>query len=117
MVKKNIEDIIKMFKNASVEVDKKDIYFINPDIELLFIMCKLKVAKLKNNKTKEVIEEIYKFDSYDKSEKQLQKIMRSMTKQEIIKMFDLSKINLSTDDNKLKSTNYIKLFNDIYDIE
>ena len=40
MVKKNIEDIIKMFKNASVEVDKKDIYFINPDIELLFITQK-----------------------------------------------------------------------------
>ena len=114
---KNISDIIKLFNNAGVAIEEEDIYFINPDIELLFILCKLKKAKLIRNKTKGVIEEIYKFSSYNKTEQQLKQIMNSISKDEIIEMLKISSKLLSKKDNILKSTNYDILFKDIFSIE
>lgn len=95
---------------------KKDIYFINPDIELLFILCKLKKAKLINNKTKKVIEDIYDFPSYNKNEKQLKKIIDSINEEEIIEMFELISKYLKNDDKMLRSTNYDVLLKDIFNI-
>lgn len=113
---KNIDDIIKLFDNAGVEIDKSDIYFISPDIELLFILCKLKKAKLIHNKTKQVIEDIYHFSSYNKTEQQIKQIVNSITKSEFIEMFQLINKYLSKNDNVLKSTNYDILLKDIFNI-
>ena len=112
----SVSDIIKTFKVAGVSIKKEDIYFINPDIELLFILCKIKKAKLINNKTKKVIEDIYNFSSYDKNDKQIKKIIDSISKEELIMMFELVNKYLSKDDKSLRSTNYDVLLKDIFDI-
>ena len=103
-------------KNITDNLNPEDIYFINPDIELLFILCKIKKAKLINNKTKKVIEDIYNFSSYDKNDKQIKKIMDSISKEELIMMFELVNKYLSKDDKSLRSTNYDVLLKDIFDI-
>ena len=111
-----IDDIKKVFDNASIEIAKEDIYFINPDIEILFILCKMNKAKLINNKTKKVIEDIYNFSSYDKNDKQIKEIIDSITEKEFIMMFDKINKYMSRNDMELRSTNYGVLLKDIFDI-
>ena len=113
--KKSINDIIKVFKDNGVKIDKKDIYFINPTFELIFVMCKLKKVYISGYPKH--IKDIYGVEEYDKHEDQIKAIIKQINKEDIIFLMNNMKRFLSHIDTETRSSNYDVLFNKLFKIE
>lgn len=110
-----INDIIKVFKDNGIKISKKDIYFINPTFELIFVMCKLNKVYI-NNYPKH-IKDIYGIEEYAKHENQVKAIVKQITKEDILFLMKNMKRLLTNDDTCTRSSNYDKLFNELFKIE
>lgn len=116
--KKTIKDIIKIFQKVDIEIGKKDIYFINPFVELLFVLCKEKKALTSTKKRQYArhIKRLYKIDNYHATEEQVNKILGKLKKED----FDTMQKNISEiinlNDNVLPSTNFVELMIKLFKI-
>ncbi len=112
--KRKIKDIHNLFKQSEFDVDKTDIYFVNPTFELIFVMCKRNSKPITGYK--KLMKDIYGIDEYDKSEKQIKKIVKQITKDEIMGLM-VKLQSLSHDDSDIRSSNYDKLFKKLFIIK
>ena len=105
-------DIIKAYKNKGLPLSKTNIYFINPQFELLLILIKEK--RTPTNKYNVHIKRLYGIQNYEKTDKQLTQIMKQITKDELEKLIINIKQFLSKDDKCVCSSNYDILFEDVF---
>lgn len=113
---KTLDDIINIYQNEEIEISKNQMYFINPFIELLFILCKERKG-LKNTKKKQyqkIIKTIYDIDNYESTEEQNIKIMNQVHVEDIERLFKNIRDLISDDDKQLPSTNFPDFFDFIF---
>lgn len=111
----SVESIIKSYKNNGILINKKDIYFVNPDFEMLLILCK--ENKLIVNNYDIYIKKHYGIDNYKKSSRDLDRILKVLSKEELIEFNKRMKKLIIKDDKKNRSSNYYELFNKIFVIK
>lgn len=110
----NIETILKLYKNNDIKIKKSDIYFINPMFEMIFILCK--ENKYPIDKYKFHLKRLYNVSNYEKTKTQIEKIIKSINKEEIIEMIDRLKMLMNNKDNLERLTNYNELFKKLFEI-
>lgn len=103
-----IKSIIKQYFEKGIVINKKEIYFINPKFELIFVLVKEKKTPI--DKYEIYIKRLYKVDNYEKTDKQLTTIINSISKEELVQGIHNIDELLSNNDNNLRSSNYNKLF-------
>ena len=109
---KNVDDIIKLYKKEDINLESGKIYFMNPKFELIFVLCKKSETPISNYKHH--IKKIYGIDNYEKTNKQLNKIVSQISNQDFEKMLGRIKTLLSHNDKENRSTNYDKLFMKVF---
>ena len=103
-----LDSIYKMYDSKEITIDKKDIFFINPCVEIMFIFFKEYRVPSKN-KLGLSIKRLYGVENYEKSDKQLN---------QIIKQIDLTELpHLIKKLSSFKETNYDKLLNKIFKVK
>lgn len=108
----NVDSILSLYDDSDLDLCKEDVYFINPEIEMLFIMCKTEQAPITDYV--HLIDKWFKVKEYDKREAQLDKIMSLIEDTNINDLFDRMKRLLSKDDKEIRSTNYDEMLNKIF---
>ena len=112
--KDTIQSIKKKYKDENISLDNAELYFVNPNFELILCMTKVKTPSLKT--LTRTIEKEFEIENYCKSEKQLEKIVKQISIEDaIFLMTNLEKI--SKNDEETKSSNYINLLKKIFKIE
>lgn len=107
-----VDTILKQYRKKGIPIKTKDIYFINPKFEMLLIF--IKNGNMPASNYSAHIKRIYGIDHYEKNTKQLKEIMKQITLEEIENLFLKMKCNISKNDNDSRSSNYDKLFCDIF---
>lgn len=112
---KNIDQICNLYKEKDIELSKREIYFINPKFELLFVLCKKNKVPINNYAL--YMKDLYFVENYKKKDKQISKIISMINKNDILEMMKRINRLMSTNDNDIRSTNYGKLFSNIFNID
>lgn len=113
--KRNIDDILATYKNKQVKIDRKNIYFINPAIEFLWYIARKKSAikwNRKNQFSKFIMDEFNIFD-YQSTKKQVNSIIKQITDEDVLNMFNNIDSIISDDDLLLPATNIMKFIQKI----
>ena len=110
----SVLSIYNYYMNKGINIKIRDIYFINPQFELLFILAKSNKTPIDNYELH--IKNLYDIDHYSKKNKELDKIVKNISKEELIELFVKLKKLLSKNDKELRSTNYDNLFNKLFEI-
>lgn len=114
---KTIDDIKKEYKSENLKLKSSSLYFINPKIELLFILWKEKKAYtiISDSDYQKKIEDIYEIKNYRKNEKQLDKIMKSFNRERIETIIkNIEDLKINRDSKLLPSTNFDELFKELF---
>lgn len=112
---KNVNKIINLYKEKDIKLLKKEIYFINPKFEIIFVLCKKNEAPIDNYEIH--IKKLYGIENYKKKSRQIEKIISAISKEDIIKMIERIDRLMSKNDNEIRSTNYDKLFSMLFKIK
>lgn len=110
-----LETIIKSYSDIGIKISKKDIYYINPDFEMLLILCK--ENRLVINNYNIYIKKHFNIDNYKKSEKELEKIFNLITREDLINLNNKMKKLIVKNDKENRSSNYYDLFNKLFIIK
>lgn len=111
---KKLPDIIELYKSDDLELKENDeLFFINPEFELVFELCK---GNKKDRDHKKFIKKYYNVENYDKSDGKIKEVLRKIKKEEIEKMQKNLKEN-NHDPNLMYSSNYDILFDKIYNLK
>lgn len=109
-----LNSIKEKFKSEDISLDNTNLYFVNPDFEL--ILCLIKQENPPIARIKTVLEKTYDIENYCKSEKQLKKIMTQIEKEDLKKLIDKLE-TISKNDTDNKSSNYVDLFKEVFIID
>lgn len=112
---KTIKDILDLFSEKGIKIPKKEIYFVNPKFELIFVLCKVGETPIDNYELH--IKRHYGIEHYEKRNDQIKTMVSQLQKEHVIALLDRINRLLSSDDTSLRSTNYDKLLLDIYAIQ
>ena len=107
-----ISSIVKNYKNKGLPFSKSKIYFINPQFELLLVLVKEK--RTPASKYNIYIKRLYGIENYEKTDKQLSRIMKQITKEELEQLIINMKQLLDKDDKQTCGSNYDLLFEDLF---
>lgn len=110
-----LDTIINSYLDNGIKINKKDIYYINPDFEMLLILCK--ENKLITNNYNTYIKKHFNIDNYKKSDRDLNKILNLISKDDLINLNTKMKNLIIKDDKENRSSNYYDLFNKIFIIK
>lgn len=117
---KTMESILEDYKKYSLELSiiKKNFYFVNPKIELLFVLHKEKRALtiVSDSDYQKLIKKHYGIDNYDKELKQIKKIINSIDYDDFEEIINqIKKLKISKNQKNIPSTNFDELFSKIFD--
>lgn len=101
------KDIQNEFKRRyNITIKEKDIFFVEPRIELVFVLCKEKKLSGKNIELK--LKRLYGLETYSKKEAELKKIMSQI---------NIDDINFLLNNVNEEVCNYKRLIEELFIIE
>ncbi len=105
------EEVIELYNKEDILLkENEDLFFINPEFELVFELCK---GQNKDDDFVRYIKNNYGVDEYKKEEKQIRKILRQINQEDIKELIKNLKKE-KYDSTIMYSTNYDILLNDLY---
>lgn len=114
---KTLIDIKNEYKQEGIKLEDNQLYYINPEIELLFILWYEKRAytMISDDEYQKIISDIYGIKNYRKTESELKKIMSEITSERVSLIIkNIKSLKLNKNSNKLPSTNFDKLFEKLF---
>lgn len=114
---KTLTNIKNEYKQEGIKLEDNQLYYINPEIELLFILWYEKRAytMVSDDEYKKIIFDIYGIKNYRKTESELKKIMSEITSERVSLIIkNIKSLKLNKNSNKLPSTNFDKLFEKLF---
>lgn len=109
-----VDDIIKSYREKGIKISKPEIGFINPKFEIILIL--LKEQKIPVDHYSSHIKRLYGIENWRKELNQIERVMNQISKEEIIVLINRMDKLLSSNDKEIRSTNYHKIFKDLFNI-
>ena len=115
--RKTVNNIMKEYKDNDIDIKRNQIFFINPTFELIFVLCKCRKTPIKSTDYNLYIKKYYGINDYRKTETQLRRMVKCISKEDISYLLDNIDRLLDNDSTSIRSSNLDKLLVDIFMID